>query len=89
VDTCAWCHYKDSARQADTTATETKAANGENIMTLTITTFNQLQPKPLVCMVRSPPPFLGGLIKKLVDDHDDTVCLVTPVSGSGPTNTCP
>jgi len=49
VDTFAQGHYKDSAKQAGFAAT--RLQNAKNIMTSkAITTFNQWQLRPLVCM---------------------------------------
>ena len=67
----AWCgtqqlwtlvqgHYKDSARQAGFVATKKKlrSQNAKNIMTSkAITTFNQWQLRPLVCMASPLPLF--------------------------------
>jgi len=56
VDTFAWGHYKDAARQAGSAATKAeRLQNAKNTTTFkAITSFNQLQLKPLVCMA-SPP----------------------------------
>jgi len=57
---------KNSAIQAGITATEAEAAKCKNTMTsLTITAFNQLQMKPVVCMA-SHHPFLSCFAKKHV-----------------------
>ena len=72
--TLAWGHYRDSARQAGfhckLQQQRLRLQNAKNTMTFkAITTFNQLQLKPLVIMA-CPPPLLSGLAKKLVMSGD-------------------
>jgi len=72
--TLAWGHYRDSARQAGfhckLQQQRLRLQNAKNTMTFkAITTFNQLQLKPLVIMA-CPPPLLSGLAKKLVISGD-------------------
>jgi len=57
VDTFAQGHYKDSARQAGFAATKAEATNAKNMTSKAITTNNQWQLRPLVCMASPRPLF--------------------------------
>ena len=61
-----------------------RAQNAKNIMTSkAITTFNQWQLRPLVCMASPLPLFWVALQRNLL------MCLATPGSASGSTSVCP
>ena len=73
-----------SARQAGFAATKLRPLNAKNIMTSkAITTYNQWQLRPLVC-VASPLPLFWVVMRRNL-----LMCLAIPKSASGFTSICP
>jgi len=91
TEACAWCGMQQLWTLLLMATIKTppdrlllRPQNAKNITTSkAITTFNQWQLRPLVCMTNPPPLFRVVLRRNLLR------CLVTPGSASGSTSVCP